>query len=449
MTPNCTYSPVRQVLCQYAEIFRYWDEQNHLQVIVDQEQQLSYCLSDADWTVFDTTALSGNLTGTFRFDRGFTGHEHYTDLNIINMNGRLYDPVIARFFSPDNFVQAPDFTQSYNRYSYCLNNPLQYVDPSGESFIAAAFAIGALTNVFFQMITGNINSAGDFLFSAGIGGLAGMAGAAAGSAAASAVGIGGFLGGAASGAASGAVAGSITSFGNTFMSSHNLGTSIGYGVLGGIMGALSGGLMGGLSRGILDARHGYDFLDGSFYEEFEIGDVGDKGNYKKHAAVYDNSHLADSNDKYLKERIYNTYGVKEGDFNINVITTRAKHYGLTDLGWYINTRKGYIVAGYVYNNTAIMGVEYHISPYVTSSSDIIFQAYAGHELIHAYHRYILGLSYQNFFSEIVAYKYSYSIFMGANMFEDANRTFIIATSTNQWGYYYPLSYKIPSPFLFY
>ena len=32
----------------------------------------------------------------------------------------------------DNFVQAPEFTQSYNRYSYCLNNPLQYTDPSGE-----------------------------------------------------------------------------------------------------------------------------------------------------------------------------------------------------------------------------------------------------------------------------------------------------------------------------
>ena len=56
----------------------------------------------------------------------FTDHEHYADLKIINMNGRLYDPVIARFFSPDNFVQAPGFTQSYNRYSYCLNNPLHY-----------------------------------------------------------------------------------------------------------------------------------------------------------------------------------------------------------------------------------------------------------------------------------------------------------------------------------
>ena len=39
-------------------------------------------------------------------------------------NARLYDPVIGRFFSPDPFVQAPDFTQNYNRYSYCMNNPV-------------------------------------------------------------------------------------------------------------------------------------------------------------------------------------------------------------------------------------------------------------------------------------------------------------------------------------
>jgi RHS repeat-associated protein len=91
--------------------------------------------SDADWKDFVEDAPV-SLTSSFRFSRGFTGHEHYADLKIINMNGRLYDPVIARFFSPDNFVQAPGFTQSYNRYSYCLNNPLQYTDPSGESFIS-------------------------------------------------------------------------------------------------------------------------------------------------------------------------------------------------------------------------------------------------------------------------------------------------------------------------
>ena len=47
------------------------------------------------------------------------------------MNGRIFDPVLGRMLSPDNFVQSPNFTQSYNRYSYCSNNPLKYIDPSG------------------------------------------------------------------------------------------------------------------------------------------------------------------------------------------------------------------------------------------------------------------------------------------------------------------------------
>jgi len=64
--------------------------------------------------------------------RGFTGHEHLPWFNLINMNGRLYDPLTAQFLSPDNYVQLPDFTQNFNRYSYCLNNPLVYTDPSGE-----------------------------------------------------------------------------------------------------------------------------------------------------------------------------------------------------------------------------------------------------------------------------------------------------------------------------
>ncbi|WP_291200382.1 FG-GAP-like repeat-containing protein [Dyadobacter sp.] len=64
--------------------------------------------------------------------RGFTGHEHLTNFNLINMNGRMYDPVVGRVLSPDNFVQNPYSTQAYNRYSYVMNNPLKYTDPSGE-----------------------------------------------------------------------------------------------------------------------------------------------------------------------------------------------------------------------------------------------------------------------------------------------------------------------------
>jgi RHS repeat-associated protein len=74
------------------------------------------------------------LPSTFLFDRGFTGHEHLNEFNLINMNGRMYDPLVGRFLSPDNFIQAPDFTQSFNRYSYAFNNPLAYIDPTGEKF---------------------------------------------------------------------------------------------------------------------------------------------------------------------------------------------------------------------------------------------------------------------------------------------------------------------------
>jgi len=79
----------------------------------------------------------GNNVGTANFAitaRGFTGHEHYPQFKIINMNGRLYDPEIGRFFSPDDYVQNPYFTQNYNRYSYALNNPLKYVDRTGHRY---------------------------------------------------------------------------------------------------------------------------------------------------------------------------------------------------------------------------------------------------------------------------------------------------------------------------
>ncbi len=63
--------------------------------------------------------------------RGFTDHEELDSLGLVNMNGRIYDPGIGRFVSADPSVQFPDQTQSYNRYSYVLNNPLSFTDPSG------------------------------------------------------------------------------------------------------------------------------------------------------------------------------------------------------------------------------------------------------------------------------------------------------------------------------
>ena len=63
--------------------------------------------------------------------RGYTGHELLADVGIVHMNGRVYDPQLGRFLSADPHVQFPDDAQSYNRYSYVMNNPLSAVDPSG------------------------------------------------------------------------------------------------------------------------------------------------------------------------------------------------------------------------------------------------------------------------------------------------------------------------------
>ena len=70
-----------------------------------------------------------------RFDRGYTGHtghEHLCAHGLINMNGRLYDPTLQRFLSPDPYLQDPTDPQNHNAYSYCLNNPLMYTDPTGQ-----------------------------------------------------------------------------------------------------------------------------------------------------------------------------------------------------------------------------------------------------------------------------------------------------------------------------
>jgi RHS repeat-associated protein len=82
--------------------------------------------------------------------RGFTGHEHLHDgrisfVDLINMNARLYDPVMGQMLSPDIALGSDD-TQGHNRYSYALNNPLKYTDPTGNfvtwSLSYSGFSIG-------------------------------------------------------------------------------------------------------------------------------------------------------------------------------------------------------------------------------------------------------------------------------------------------------------------
>lgn len=49
----------------------------------------------------------------------------------------LLTPITKQMTSPDVYDPSPYFTQSYNRYSYVINNPMRYTDPSGCDWIGS------------------------------------------------------------------------------------------------------------------------------------------------------------------------------------------------------------------------------------------------------------------------------------------------------------------------
>jgi hypothetical protein len=51
------------------------------------------------------------------------------------MNGRVYDPLLGRFGTPDPMTESPYSTQGWNRYSYVGNSPVNFTDPSGYCFM--------------------------------------------------------------------------------------------------------------------------------------------------------------------------------------------------------------------------------------------------------------------------------------------------------------------------
>jgi len=220
-----------------------------------------------DWQQVDTCTA-------FITHRGYTLHEHLDDFNLINMNGRMYDPRLGMFLSPDPYIQAPGDWLNYNRYSYCLNNPLMYTDPSGEFIhLIIGAAIGGLMNWAFN--GGQFNAKGLDYF--GVGALAGALGAGIGAIMPGGVGSFGagfigaqtaimapssFLTGAAMWGAAGFGSGFATGFGNSFVSGNSFNKSLGQGALGGLIGGASGALLGGIMGGIDAVNNGRTFWRG-------------------------------------------------------------------------------------------------------------------------------------------------------------------------------------------
>ena len=102
------------------------------------------------------TPAPGVFMAVVELRRGFTMHEHIDHVGLIHMGGRVYDPELGRFLSPDPFVQFPASTQGFNRYAYVSNNPLSYTDPSGYFLKKVGIAVGIAMNFVPGMQLSNI-----------------------------------------------------------------------------------------------------------------------------------------------------------------------------------------------------------------------------------------------------------------------------------------------------
>ena len=130
----------------------YFAETDHLGSVLKLVDSKVHSKYEARYTPFGVRTIARNDLG-YNFPRGYTMHEHLDQFGVINANARLYDPFLARFLSPDPYIQEPTNPQNFNRYSYCLNNPLKYTDPSGERFFvctALTFVIDFFVKGFFE-----------------------------------------------------------------------------------------------------------------------------------------------------------------------------------------------------------------------------------------------------------------------------------------------------------
>jgi RHS repeat-associated protein len=152
----------------------------------------------------------GEAAGITASNYLFTDQELDQDSGLYNYDARLYDPVVGRFVSADTIVPDWYYSQTLDRYSYCYNQPIIYIDPDGHIVGIPGVIAGAVAGAFSGAISGiNASSKTGAVVGAIVGGVVGATVGsvnALGSAAAAST-VGAAAVGALSGAAGGVVGG--------------------------------------------------------------------------------------------------------------------------------------------------------------------------------------------------------------------------------------------------
>lgn len=121
-------------LAASAVSYMHKDHLNSINVITDNTGAVKERLAYDPWgkrRYPNGVADPSGLIVANNIDRGYTEHEHLDEVGIIHMNGRVYDPLAARFMSADPTIPYPTDLRAFNRYSYVYNNPIRNWDPDG------------------------------------------------------------------------------------------------------------------------------------------------------------------------------------------------------------------------------------------------------------------------------------------------------------------------------
>lgn len=126
---------------------QYWhrDRMGSVQMVTDENQNITGIFNYDPWGKSRDPFTWSSTDRLFVSDdnRGFTGHEHLSIFGLINMNGRVYDPTIARFLTPDPNLVDNMSPLGFNRFIYCIHNPLMHTDPSGY-FLDFLFGVNGI-----------------------------------------------------------------------------------------------------------------------------------------------------------------------------------------------------------------------------------------------------------------------------------------------------------------
>jgi RHS repeat-associated protein len=138
-----------QKIVTLANNKEYYTHSDHLGSTGIVTDETGTVVEEIGYLPFGSTLFRNTYNGsTWASAYRFTGQEFDPEYHLYNYNARLYDPIMSRFITPDTIIPDPYNPQSLNRYTYCLNNPLRYTDPSGH---------------FWEEIVGFINWVGDQL----------------------------------------------------------------------------------------------------------------------------------------------------------------------------------------------------------------------------------------------------------------------------------------------